>query len=322
MSHRPIMVSGVDSYGRILPNSLASITFRESFIPVSEQVSILLRPKHPDSKLEVVINEERQILTEDETGLISLKLDSKLMPCSIQLINLGGVAIGNLINIIEVAGTPVLYQQPTVENAYLKLQDSILDNTEASQVYKVVNDCLNSENSIKLELGSWKKYGTNGWKTIDTVDECDITWDLKDGIPFPDCSVDTIYSSHFLEHLTFEQGQRMLKECLRVMRPGALFSICLPDALIFIDAYFNPEKYPQEKYCAYTKAFSGTTPLSYLNYIAYMDGHHHYLFDQAEIIAILTKAGLFNAEGRGFNPELDDESRDYQSIYAQAYKLI
>lgn len=40
------------------------------------------------------------------------------------------------------------------------------------------------------------------------------------GLPFADESVDAVFSSCMLEHLTKDQAQRHLKECFRVLRPG------------------------------------------------------------------------------------------------------
>jgi SAM-dependent methyltransferase len=49
------------------------------------------------------------------------------------------------------------------------------------------------------------------------------------GFPFPDNSFDAAYSSHVLEHFTLEQGEYLLKEALRVLRPGGLLRIVVPD---------------------------------------------------------------------------------------------
>ena len=43
-------------------------------------------------------------------------------------------------------------------------------------------------------------------------------------------SVDAIYSSHALEHLYLEEAQSVLTECSRVLRPGGIIRLALPDA--------------------------------------------------------------------------------------------
>lgn len=53
--------------------------------------------------------------------------------------------------------------------------------------------------------------------------------DLSRGIPFPDASVDVVYSSHVLEHLDREVAPRFIRECARVLRPGGLIRVVVPD---------------------------------------------------------------------------------------------
>lgn len=48
-------------------------------------------------------------------------------------------------------------------------------------------------------------------------------------LPFPDGTVDTIYSSHMLEHLYFDQANGLLRECSRILRPGGIIRLALPN---------------------------------------------------------------------------------------------
>jgi len=50
----------------------------------------------------------------------------------------------------------------------------------------------------------------------------DMIWDITDGLPFPDNSVDEVYSCHFVEHLTDEQSIELFFEIYRVLKVGAL----------------------------------------------------------------------------------------------------
>jgi SAM-dependent methyltransferase len=49
------------------------------------------------------------------------------------------------------------------------------------------------------------------------------------GLPFSTGSVDCVYSSHVLEHLSFEDCLAALHEVHRVLRPGGVFRSALPD---------------------------------------------------------------------------------------------
>ena len=177
---------------------------------------------------------------------------------------------------------------------------------------------LRTQKEILLEAGSNTR--RDGWITIDISEGCDILWNLRNGIPFPDESVSQIYSSHFFEHLKFKDGQKFLSECLRVMRPGGKFSICVPNARIYIEAYLRNVDLDANTFSIYKPAYNHTTRIDYVNYMAYMDGHHNYMFDEENLIYILKSKGMRNVRLREFNPSLDLKERDFESIYAEAEK--
>lgn len=52
---------------------------------------------------------------------------------------------------------------------------------------------------------------------------------LKNGIPFPDGSVDAVYHSHLLEHLDRDVVPVFLAEAKRVLKPGGVHRIVVPD---------------------------------------------------------------------------------------------
>lgn len=53
--------------------------------------------------------------------------------------------------------------------------------------------------------------------------------DLKNGVPFADNSLDIVFTSHFLEHLSETDGLNFLEDCHRVLKPGGLLRILVPD---------------------------------------------------------------------------------------------
>ena len=62
---------------------------------------------------------------------------------------------------------------------------------------------------------------------------------VVNGLPFEDSSVQCIFSSHFIEHLTFEEAVNFLKECHRVLRPGGILRIICPDIMIWINKIYK-----------------------------------------------------------------------------------
>jgi len=53
--------------------------------------------------------------------------------------------------------------------------------------------------------------------------------DISLGLPFADESYDAVYSSNMLEHLARENGQKLLKECCRVLKRNGTTRIVVPD---------------------------------------------------------------------------------------------
>jgi predicted SAM-dependent methyltransferase len=185
---------------------------------------------------------------------------------------------------------------------------------------KLLRKLCNSEDPIKLELGSGSKKGVNGWTTLDRSPGCDLYCDLSKGIPFPDESVTAIYSSHLLEHLTYKEAQILLDECLRVLRPGGMFSICVPNAKLYLSAYANGKDIADSRFFDYRPAYNCTTRLDYVNYVAYMDGQHKYMFDDENLVYILQQKGFNDVQLREFDEFLDLAARSHESIYAEGYK--
>jgi hypothetical protein len=104
-----------------------------------------------------------------------------------------------------------------------------------------------------------------------------------------------------------------------VLVPGGKFLICVPNARIYLEAYVN--RIPlAPSYFVQLAAFNGTTAIDCVNYIAYMAGQHAYMFDEENLLHILQASGFKNVGLRRFDPNLDRQERDYESIYAEADK--
>jgi len=81
----------------------------------------------------------------------------------------------------------------------------------------------------KIYLGS----ATSGHKNYEEFEKKNKTilvihYNLLFGIPFENNSIPNIYTSHFLEHLTLEDGKKMLRECFRIMKKDGMLRICIP----------------------------------------------------------------------------------------------
>lgn len=173
---------------------------------------------------------------------------------------------------------------------------------------------------ILLEIGAGNKKGRNGWITLDTDLGADIQWDLRNGIPFPDKSIDMIYTSHTFEHIPFLALQRLLGECLRTLKVNGRLSVSVPNARYYIQSYLNSTNFVDVPSGMHPHACNTGSTIDQLNYIAYMGREHCYMFDEENLVNILLLSGFSSSHIREFDSSLDLAERDFESVYAVAIK--
>lgn len=130
--------------------------------------------------------------------------------------------------------------------------------------------------------------------------------DLRRPLPWSDGTVQTIYSSHSLEHLTLEAGQRLLRECHRVLQPDGIIRIVVPDLSHFVDLYRKGD-------------IQSVDFLDRLSVFAEMPGDgrlkkllapyvrfpHKCMYDSNGLISELTAAGFNAADRPAFDSGID-----------------
>lgn len=92
------------------------------------------------------------------------------------------------------------------------------------------------EVALKLDMGCGRRVPEHptrlqGFTGVDIakIEGVDIVHDLtKTPYPFEDQSVEEIYTSHFIEHLTGEEQMRFFNECYRILKPGGRISCIAP----------------------------------------------------------------------------------------------
>jgi SAM-dependent methyltransferase len=94
---------------------------------------------------------------------------------------------------------------------------------------------------LRLHIGS-AGYLIPGWINIDAAG-ADLTLNVNWGLPFEDGSVDLAYSSHLLEHLRFsDQAPIFVSEILRVLSPGGVVRLVVPDTRMLLSAYAERDR--------------------------------------------------------------------------------
>ena len=83
---------------------------------------------------------------------------------------------------------------------------------------------------MKLNLGCGSRHHPE-WVNLDS-DPDDATvqrWDIGRGLPFETGAFDAVYHSHLLEHLRPADVEALMRETVRVCRPGGVVRIVVPD---------------------------------------------------------------------------------------------
>lgn len=89
-----------------------------------------------------------------------------------------------------------------------------------------------------LNIGCGAKFHED-WINIDMVPSDPLVKqaDILKGLPFANDTFDAIYHSQVLEHIPKEKAAEFIKECYRVLKPGGLIRIVVPDLENIIEEY-------------------------------------------------------------------------------------
>lgn len=175
---------------------------------------------------------------------------------------------------------------------------------------------------LNLGCGSIRRDGWVGIDLAPPAPDDGITYVqhdvVADGIPFTDGHLDVIVANHFLCALPTEQVPPVLAECRRVLAPGGVLRVLVPDLLGAVSAYRRrdrswfpnlvdrPDVSIDSGLCAYVTWFG--TNLS--------------VYTPELLVELLTDAGFrqalcgYDVGGPPEERELDDRARE--SIIARA----
>jgi SAM-dependent methyltransferase len=104
---------------------------------------------------------------------------------------------------------------------------------------RVAPGWTNVDKSWLLRLARWPRFASAlhrarivselRYERLRRLDSDVVCWNLKRGIPFPDGTFDVVYHSHVLEHLERDEAPGFLRECRRVLKPGGVLRVVVPD---------------------------------------------------------------------------------------------
>jgi len=194
---------------------------------------------------------------------------------------------------------------------------------------------FHDQRDLLVNLGSGSS-GRPGWVNVDIFKASGVTCriDCRKKLPFADNSVRGILCEHFLEHIDYsEELPHFLSECHRVLQPGGVLRIIVPDAGRYLRAYADDDwdelarLRPLEKghFDPHFK-FAYRTRMELINMV-FRQGHHHkFAYDSETLAFVLRRYGFEQIVQQQFRqsilPELaiDSPERASESLTIEAIK--
>src|SRR6266513_2402566 len=82
---------------------------------------------------------------------------------------------------------------------------------------------------LRLHIGCGRTH-LPGWVNLDLAGlGADVPWDLRNRLPLSDQSSEAVFHEHLLEHLPLSGALSLLRECWRVLMPGGIVRVGVPD---------------------------------------------------------------------------------------------
>jgi predicted SAM-dependent methyltransferase len=164
-----------------------------------------------------------------------------------------------------------------------------------------INAYIQSHSLRKLHIGAGPNL-LDGWlnTTLQPLKAGSVHLNATKAYPIPDGSMDYVFSEHMIEHVTFQDGQSMLKECFRVLKKGGKIRLSTPDLERML-ALYTPNPTPeQDAYIRWTvdnflKDTDGYHPAFVINKIFHGWGHV-FIFDFASLKYALERVGFVDVQ--------------------------
>jgi SAM-dependent methyltransferase len=146
----------------------------------------------------------------------------------------------------------------------------------------------------------------------------DYAADARKRLPFGTGSFDLIYASHILEHVPWYETLKVLREWVRILKPGGTLEIWIPDGLKIARAFVEAEQNNLKDYAldGWWRFNETRDPCVWMSgrCFSYGDGTgrqndpnwHHALFSERYLTDLFREAGLVDI--RTMRP---DEVRGY-----------
>ena len=170
----------------------------------------------------------------------------------------------------------------------------------------------------KLQIGAGPNH-LDGWLNTDRDPAPGNAYlDATRRFPLSSDSMDYVFAEHTIEHFTYEVGQRMLRECLRVLVPGGRLRLCTPDmAWLFrllnaSDSEGAERRYVNWSIETFLTPETPRLPAFAINQV-FRGWGHRFIYDAASLQRALESAGFVGVSQHVMGESADNELRGIDS---------
>ena len=142
-------------------------------------------------------------------------------------------------------------------------------------------------------------------------------FDLRKRFPFDDDSVDAIYAAHVWEHLALSTANKATEECCRVLKPGGILRLVVPNVRDAVEDYLKsnaPDAALTLNRRLYYRQLEECRSMIYSVYLGFTDFHYHrFMYDPPQLISLLQASGFGSVSEKSFLESRINEIADVES---------
>lgn len=111
-------------------------------------------------------------------------------------------------------------------------------------------------------------------------------------IPEADQSVEVLYTSHMLEHLDLKEARSFLAEAKRVLKPGGILRVAVPNLKGHVDQYVADGDGDGFLARVHLTRARPRTVFEKMTYLLVGDRHHQWMYDGRSLCRLMASAGF------------------------------
>jgi predicted SAM-dependent methyltransferase len=193
----------------------------------------------------------------------------------------------------------ILKQSDTVVELFRYLRNNVTLMKKKMIRDKLIKSYLESNEIKKLQIGAGPTI-LSGWLSTDINPDHPkaVYLDATKVFPFEDNTFNYIFCEHMIEHVPYNSGLSMLKECRRVLKPGGIMRITTPDLEVLIGLYLQNGNPLNERYIEWiTDTFLSDISVYKASFVinnAFHAWGHKFLYDGDLLAMTMQKTGFTN----------------------------